>query len=463
VDETDTRPRRARISRGRRYAVRALLVAGLLLAMLSAVAVWANRQALNEDNWADTSTALLENSAIRTQVAGFLVDQLYANVDVASQIRAAMPPRLKPLAGPAAGGARNLAQQTAEQALGRPRIQNAWRQANRVTARQFVNIAEGRSGAITSSGNAVILDLRTLIFNIAQRLGLPASLAAKIPPGAGKIKILTGDQVTLVQNGASALRGFAIVLPLLALLALAGAVYLAREQRRRTLMEAGFVLIVAGILVLILRRVSGQQVVASLAPTDTVRPAAEAAWTIGTGMLKDVAQALIIIGIPVVLAAWLAGPTRLAVAFRRTGAPWLRDRPDITYGVVACLVALVIAWGPIPATRKIIPVLIMIGLVILGVEALRRQTAEEFPDATAAGSRAAIASHVPIRRLRAPPAPAGDGRTAPRDTAADQRLAQLERLAALHATGALSDEEFAAQKRALLGSPAQPGSNAPAE
>ena len=77
------------------------------------VAIWANRQVLNTDNWTSTSTQLLENRTIRNQIAGYIVDQLYANVDVAGELRAALPERLQPLAGPAAGGLRQLADRAA--------------------------------------------------------------------------------------------------------------------------------------------------------------------------------------------------------------------------------------------------------------------------------------------------------------------------------------------------------------
>ena len=51
-----------------------------ILVAAGSLAVWANRQVLNANNWADTSSALLQNDAIRTQVADFMVDQVYADV-----------------------------------------------------------------------------------------------------------------------------------------------------------------------------------------------------------------------------------------------------------------------------------------------------------------------------------------------------------------------------------------------
>ncbi|MGZ4331253.1 MAG: hypothetical protein ACXVXL_25015, partial [Solirubrobacteraceae bacterium] len=59
-------------TRGRRILIRVLLVVATVLIALGSLAVWANRQVLNANNWADTSSALLQNDAIRTQVADFM-------------------------------------------------------------------------------------------------------------------------------------------------------------------------------------------------------------------------------------------------------------------------------------------------------------------------------------------------------------------------------------------------------
>jgi hypothetical protein len=471
TDRPEPPPPAQRLPRGRRYAVRTLLVLATVLAVLSIVSVWANRQLLNADNWADTSTALLADPAVKTAVSGYLIDQVYANVDVSAELARALPPRLKPLAGPASGGLQNLAQQVTEKALGRPRVQQAWKAANRLAAERFIAIAEGKSTLVTISGQTVYLDLGALVTQDGQRLGLPASLTAKIPPGAGRIAIVNSRQASAVQDATAALRGLAVVLPLTGVLLLVLAVALARGRRRETLRAAGWCLVLAGALVLVARTVAGQRVVDSLARTDAVVPAAQATWSIATSMLHDIAWATIVIGIPLAIAAWIAGPMRSAHALRGAAAPWLRERPDIAYGVAAALVLLVIAWGPIPATRMVIPVLVMIGLVTLGVAMLRRQVAVEFPDATVGDAHATW--RAPVTRAQAGArevlqrhpsavtgsngagdgiAPAGDGAApvapAPAIAAAD-RIALLERLVALHERGALTDEELAAEKAAL--------------
>src|SRR3954466_9765889 len=378
--------------RGHRWAVRALLVLGTTFAVISIFAVFANRQMLNADNWAETSSRLLASSAIRTQVSDFLVDQVYTNVDVKGEVAKALPKRLQPLAGPAANGLRELAEKRMDKLLGRPRVQEAWKGANRITAQQFINIAKGDSRAVTAQGNAVVLNLDVILKDLIQRLGLPRSLSDKVPEGAGKIKVMSSSQISTIQSATNVLKSLAIVLPVLAFGMLGLAVFLARDRRRHALMVVGIDIVFAGVLVLFARNVLGNHVVNVLATTDAVRPAVEDVWSIGTRILQDVAQAMVIGGIPVIFAAWLAGPMRPAVAFRRSAAPWLRESPGWTYGVVAAIVLLVIAWGPIPATRMAIPVLIMIGLVVLGTEVLRRQTALEFPNASVEGTRASLSA-----------------------------------------------------------------------
>src|SRR4029077_153611 len=130
----------------------------------------------------------------------------------------------------------------------------------------------------------------------------------------------------------------------------------------------------------------------SLTTTDAVVPAAEAAWGIGTQMLHDIAVASIVLGIPLIVSAWLAGPMRPATATRRVLAPWLREYPGMAYGAATLLLLLVIAWGPIPATRQVIPVIVFFALLMLGVYHPPRQTAEEYPDATASGARESLSA-----------------------------------------------------------------------
>ena len=85
-----------------------------------------------------TSTKLLQDPKVQTALANYLVDQLYTNVDVQTEIEQALPERLKPLAGPAATALRPYAVKGAERLLASPAAQGLWKVANRNAHERFV-------------------------------------------------------------------------------------------------------------------------------------------------------------------------------------------------------------------------------------------------------------------------------------------------------------------------------------
>jgi hypothetical protein len=103
--------------------------------------------------------------------------------------------------------------------------------------------------------------------------------------------------------------------------------------------------------------------------------------SIATSRLSEIAGAFVFIGVPLIAAAWFAGPAHLAVRGRRAIAPFLREHADWSYGIVAAIMALIFVWDPIPATGKAAGILTFLALAFFGMYLLRKQTDEEFPAA----------------------------------------------------------------------------------
>jgi hypothetical protein len=118
--------------RSRRMGVTALLVLATLLTTAFGFALWAKRQALDTENWVDTSSALLEDDEIRQAVGLFIIDRLYQ----------VLPPRLVPLAKPAAAGLKQVAQRNAGRVLGTNAALQAWETANRTAHETLLRIIE---------------------------------------------------------------------------------------------------------------------------------------------------------------------------------------------------------------------------------------------------------------------------------------------------------------------------------
>ena len=426
-----------------------LVVGATVFALVSIHALWANRQFLNTDNWAKTSSELLQREAVRTQVADFLVDQLYAHVNVRGELESALPPQAKALAGPVAGGLRNVADQGINKLLQRPRVQQLWENANRAAHKAFLKTIEGGGKNVSTTGGDVKLNLGEIAASVATSLGL-GNVASKIPPDAAQITVLKSNQLEAVQNGFKALRGITLVVVLLTLLLYVIAVVVARDRRRQALRMVGWSLIVAGVLALLVRTFVGQQVVDSLSTTASVRAAVSDTWDVASSLLVQAAQSTIAYGVVVVLGAWLAGPTRPAVAVRHFLAPFLLS-PRWAFGSVAVVVLLLLLWGPTPATRKPLGMLIFAILLCLGVEVLRRQVKREVPDA----SFGELGTHMQDRwrrmRARVPSRSAPVEEAPPAGAPAREvHLDELERLGRLRETGVLTDEEFEKQKASIL-------------
>jgi hypothetical protein len=411
-----------------------------LFAVLAIFSIWANRQALNTDNWVSTSDRILQDKEVDARLSAYLADQLFANVDVEAELAQELPPQLKALAGPAAGGLSQLAPKVAERALANPQAQTLWSSANRAAHETLLKLLDGGGDAISTEGGKVTLDLSAILKKVGEGVGIGDAIAEKIPAQAGQLTILRSDQISTAQSIAKLIRTLPVVLTLLALLLYGLAIWLAGPRRRQALRAAGLGFIVAGALVLTLRGIAGHALVNSLVAVEANKPAVEAVWSIATSLLVTVASSAIAFGILVFLGAWLAGPTRLATALRGAAAPYVRDQPLAVAGVAFLVWLALIAWVPVAAFRKPVGILVFAFLFIDGAALLRRQILREFPDA-ATGQIGERLRAWRAGRSPAPPIADPDG------------VGELERLSALHHDGDLSDAEFGLAKERILAPP----------
>ena len=160
------------------------------------------------------------------------------------------------------------------------------------------------------------------------------------------------------------------------MLCFALAVYLA-PRRRETLRSVGFAFVIAGLLSLGLHGFAGTYVVSGLSKTTSVEPAVEAVWSIGTSMLVTIATSAIVFGLLIALAAFLAGPTRIATTIRRYVAPYAQRSPAGLWGAALLIFLALIAWAPVGAFHKPLGVLVFALLFATGTELYRRQLLDE--------------------------------------------------------------------------------------
>jgi hypothetical protein len=358
-----------------------LTVIGILLVVISVLANYVKREALDESHFRTTARQLVSDRTITDQLALTLVDQLYSNTDVAATLEEKLPPNLQQLAVPLAGLARNAADSAAKELLTRPKVQELFVAAASRAQRLFVAVLDGDTTRLQTTNGDVVLDLHPILLRLADRFNIDDG---NISPTAGQIRILQSDQLKTGQRLTRALRFVASWIWALALVAWAGAIWLARGRRRLEVRAIAIGFLAAGVLILIVRGFSERYFVNHLIKSDSVRPSGQHAFEIITDLLKGAGWTAVIIGVIALVGVWLYGPGRRAGEARQFLAPYLSGA-----GIYAATIGgylLLLWWRPTPQFGYWLNVLIFFVLLMIGTEVLRRRLARERPSQPAAAT-----------------------------------------------------------------------------
>ncbi len=368
VGEAAAESKSDRASRIRVVGARALTVLAVLLGLVGMLAYYVAHTALDEDGFETVSRNMIENDAIRTQVANNAVDSLYANVDVEAAIAERLPPAQKGLAPVLAGLSRSVADEAAVRALERPRVQTAWVVTSTEAQRQLVRLLDDKTRFRAEDGK-VVLDLRPIVIQIGDQVAIIGKVAERLPESAGKITIVESSQLETAQTLTRILRAVADWMWLLAIAVAAIAIWLARGRRRIELRAVAIGLLVVGLLMLAVRRLAGGYLVDQLAKDDSAKPAVQDAWNILTQVLAERAWVWIVLGIVTLVGVWFVGGTSRAGQARRLAQPTLQNRPA-TYTIAGALVLALALLVPVFA-HGWIALLLVVALVIVGIEMIR--------------------------------------------------------------------------------------------
>lgn len=448
-----------------------------IVTVIAILSTWVDRQVFDTEQWGDTSLEMLQNQDIQKAVADYAVSELYANVDVDKELKEVLPGDTKDLSGVAAGALRQVADQGAQRALGDQRIQDLWRAANIQAHKTLIAVLEDKSDVLSTTGGEVKLQLQPLIIEIASQVGLGDQARDNIPASVGEIEIVNSDELATAQTVSNLIHGLALVASLLALVLIALALYLSRGYRWLTMLWLAVTLIISAIIILILRSVAGGILVPELASPD-IQPAAQAAYDIGTDLLKSIAWTVIWASLVLIAGAWLISPNKAAASSRKFLAVPFGRYPGVVYAVLGLAAFIFLITGAGDQRGFLVRLMIVI-LVGVGTYFFRRQLMLENPDADfssvneffeksrdkakeAWGNRPRdITKNLPKlgggdKAGSESPGPEGPGgadtTVLPAVAEPDPetaRLDRLERLASLHERGVLTDEEFAEEKARL--------------
>jgi hypothetical protein len=221
-------------SRLRSVGTAVLIVLTGILMLASVLAVWMRALVLNTDSYVKAVGPLIENSAVRDDVASDVVDALYERVDVTDLLRDSLPKRARVIAPTLAQGIHDTAVQLAGAALATDAVRKVWNEANRVAHNQVVHILKGEGELVTTAEGEVAVDLRPIVTQVRQALddhGVTLFDDVPVDEIDRRFVLFQSDDLTRAQNATKLLDALGTWLPVATLLAGLGAVACSRHRR----------------------------------------------------------------------------------------------------------------------------------------------------------------------------------------------------------------------------------------
>jgi hypothetical protein len=205
----DPAPGGARVpqpKRRRRGLVWSMIVVASVLLVFSITANWVQRAVLDTDEVANTSDEILSDQDVQQALSIYLVDQLYANVDVQGAIEEKLPSNAKALSAPVAAATRQLALNVSERALASPRVQELVSGSIRVSHGQFVRLIEDKGEYVSKTGGVVALEYGQVVADLATRLGVDPATISKVQSVVQDVSKDLKERLTTAQTRIKSVR-----------------------------------------------------------------------------------------------------------------------------------------------------------------------------------------------------------------------------------------------------------------
>jgi hypothetical protein len=371
--------RRTRRERARRASVVGLLILGCGLAMLSVVAIWLRVTLLDTNHYVKTVAPIAAEPAVQQAVADKLDNAINSRVDFEGLAREALPDRADVLAPAIQTGLRSFIRTRIDDFTQSQRFQDLWVEANRRAHTRIIELLEGgRSKRLVLDNDTVYLDLSPAVDRVKTALtdrGL-TRIASAIPPSVdGRIQLVQSEGLVKAQRGVRLVKGIAILLPLLALLALGGAVALSRSKRRG-LLQSAIGVALAMLLLVALLSLARSAYLSALGNGALPRDAAADIFDTVATFLRNGVRIVVIAAVVLALISFLAGMplSRLARSgWSRVATParrrWVARQRTPLMLVVAGIGGIALLVRDAPSVAYVVIVLALVAVAV-GVIAL---------------------------------------------------------------------------------------------
>lgn len=294
-----------------------LVFAGALLMAALIISVWANRQMLDTEGWVKTSERVLRDAEVQAEVAQYVTDEIFSYLDVSTDLRPYLPPRLQNLEDTSVAGLRRIAPAEIGRELNTAQFEQIWAESNREAHRSLLAALGDGDGNRPSDNRRVVLDLNPLLTSTSRQLGFTDQVTGQIPPQAARLTVLEWNEISTARDAEKLIRVLPFVLSFLIVMFFGTAILVAGSRRSQVVSAIGAGLVLAGLIALLVRELARPSLLDLLTKDDSIRLAAEAAWGISTSLLVTLSIWSMVIG-ALIFASGLAQTIRV----RRRSRLW---------------------------------------------------------------------------------------------------------------------------------------------
>jgi hypothetical protein len=301
-----------------------LFILATILVIPAVVGHWGHRTVVDSTRYLDTVGPLIYEPEVQQAISESVTNQVIERVDTEQQVGQLLD-NLFPsasftdqLAGPISAGINNLIGELVARFVASDQFARAWIAFNTAAQKSVMLILEGREGGpIYLKGEDVVLDTSSALTAVQEFLveqGVTAAANITIPETDREIVLFTSPALAQIRFIYSLSSPVLEYLPIIVALLFGIAVMLSR-RRARTAVASGIVLAVSGVVVILMLDAGLATFENELAGTPW-GPAASIFWDTLLAYLIAGVQALVAVGLVVIVAGWFGGRTGPAVRIR---------------------------------------------------------------------------------------------------------------------------------------------------
>ena len=401
------RPAPRRVPRWRRILASTLVVVGCVIAPISVMGVWIHNTLLNTNQYVATVGPLADNPAIQSAIANRVTKELTGVAELDRRLKDALPKKAAFVAPYIAQGLQQFVHELVLKIVESSHFSTLWKTLNRRAHAQVVAVLRGQTKGVFLKNGQVVLDLGPVVKTVTgqlDKLGI-SGLQEKASGINNRLVLFSSNDLKKAQLGVRLLDDLAVVLPILTGLAFVGGIALSGHRRRTILHSALGLALAMGLMLLVFDLL--RTIYLNALPAGVDLAAAKAVYNQLLSFLRLSVRTLFVFGIVVAIAAWLAGPGRVATAIRARSVQLVRKTPGPSFvapevsAVVARyrtparvlavgvgLLVLILLNAPGPWAVIVIALCVLLLLAVIEVVARGAPTGEETPSGVAATTAA---------------------------------------------------------------------------